>query len=106
MTYITLEEVKAQCRVEDNTEDTMLGIYGNAAEEAVIHETGWTADELVSQNDGAMPDRLRLAMRLIAAHWFRVRESVTGVAPHAVPYAYEYLVKPFTKLSEREEEVQ
>lgn len=103
MTYITLAELKQQARVEDNLSDSLLTIYGNAAENAVITETRWTAEELLEMGNGTMPAELKVAMLMTGAHWFRCRESVSGIASTAIPYAYEYLVKPFVKLSDREE---
>lgn len=97
--YLTIEDLKRQCRVDFEDDDELLSLYGSAAERAVVAATRRSAEELAAMGGGTMPVALRLAMLLLAAHYYRLREAVTGVGQEGVPYAYEYLVKPYVRLS-------
>lgn len=111
---VTLEELKMQMRVDFEDEDTIIKAYGVAAEDAAISSTRRTLEELavigraevtgetVSVEDvdvrADFPARLKIAVLMIAAHWYRNREPVAAVAVNAVPYAWEVLTKPYRKL--------
>lgn len=109
---VTLEELKAQMRVDFEDEDDIIALYGSAAEDAVIEGTRRTLEELkrmgyAEKNDGSrdgelFPDRLKLAILILAAHNYRNREPVASVAQNPVPYSLEVYCKPYRKLTERE----
>jgi hypothetical protein len=112
MKYVTLAEVKAQTRVDFDAEDELLTLYADAAEVAVVDATRRTGDELcqlgyAETHDDGMPEeadaahfpsRLKVAILLTAANWYRNREPVAGVQQHAVPYTLEALIKPYVRL--------
>lgn len=102
--FLTLDEIKGQCRVDFIDDDVVLALYGRAAEDAVMGATRRTAEELEAMGGGTLPVQLRLAMLLLTAHWYRLREAVSGITQSMVPMAYDYLVKPFVRLTETEEE--
>ena len=56
-------------------------------------------DALHFMGGGSLPVELRLAMLLLTAHWYRLREAVAGIEQSLVPMAYDFLVKPFVKLT-------
>jgi uncharacterized phage protein (predicted DNA packaging) len=114
---VTLNELKAQMREDWNEEDELIKLYGVAAEAAVIDATRRTFDELCTlgyaESTGFMPDddigetlkdwfpsRLKVAVLMLAAHYFRNREPVASVAQNPVPYTIEFFVKPYRKLKE------
>lgn len=109
---VTLDELKAQMRVDFEDEDDIITLYGSAAEDAVIEGTRRTLEELkrigyAEKNDGSrdgelFPDRLRLAILILAAHNYRNREPVASVSQNPVPYSLEIYCKPYRKLTERE----
>ena len=98
---VTMAELKQQMRVDFEDEDTVIGLYGKAAEDSIINMTRRSLEELIAV-DGTVPARLKLAILILAAHFYRNREPVAGVAQNPVPYSIAVLVKPFVKLSERE----
>lgn len=111
---VTLDELKAQMREDFDGEDELIQLYGCAAEDAVIHSTYRSMDELraigYKEETGAaapdeglpegdwFPTRLKVAILMLAAHYQRNREPVAAVAQNAVPYAYDFLIKPYRKL--------
>ena len=120
---MTLEELKAQMREDFDGEDDLIRLYGEAAEQAVIGATRRTYEELCrigyTEQTGLklptdeaspgetlpgvawFPARLKVAILMLAAHSHRNREPVAAVAQNAVPYALDMYVKPYVKLSER-----
>lgn len=97
--FLTLDEVKGQVRVDFEDDDLLLSLYGKAAEDAVVRATRRTPEELEGLGGGSLPVELRLAMLLLTAHWYRLREAVAGIEQSLVPMAYDFLVKPFVKLT-------
>ena len=112
---VTLSELKAQMRVEEDDEDALITQYGIAAERQVIAETRRTYDELLAMgyaeyndtepasNDSIdakwFPAMLRVAILMFAAQLYRNREPVvSGTIVAAIPYTLEVLVKPYVKL--------
>lgn len=117
MRVVSLQELKAQMREDWDGEDELITLYGCAAEDAVIQGTCRTLEELrrigyaestgiLADDDEALPDgewfpyRLKVAVLMLASHWFRNREPVASVAQNAVPYTVEYFVKPYRRLKD------
>ena len=112
---VTLPELKAQMREDWDGEDDLIKLYGCAAEEAVVNGTRRTLEELKRigfaestgiyiAEDEALPDgdwfpsRLKVAVLMLASHYFRNREPVASAAQNAVPYTIDFLVKPYRRL--------
>lgn len=108
---VTLDELKMQMRVDLEEEDAIIEAYGMAAEDTVASMTRRTLEELavigraeaqlageVEDVAADFPPRLKVAVLMLAAHWYRNREPVATVAMNAVPYSLEVLVKPYRKL--------
>lgn len=97
---VTLEELKAQMNVDydDEINDAYIARLGRAATSSIINRTRRTREELTVLGGGTFPEELRLAIVQLAAHWYRVRESVSGTSQAAVPFTLDFLVKPYTRL--------
>lgn len=100
--FLTMQELHAQMRIDFEDEDLVVAMYGKAAEDATISATGRTIEELKEMGGGEVPVRLKVAALMLAANWHRNREPVASIAQNVVPYAYDVLMKPFRKLTERE----
>lgn len=104
---VTLEELKQQMREDFDGEDELITLYGEAAEDAVISATRRTIGELEkmgrAEGGNGFPARLKVAILMLAAHSHRNREPVAAVAQNAVPYTLDFYIKPYVKLSDREE---
>lgn len=114
---VTMDELKAQMRVDFEDEDAIICLYGRAAEDAVIRGTARSLGELnrmgYRERMGEepaeelplgdwFPDRLKLAILILAAHSYRNREPVAAIAQNAVPYSIDVFCKPYRKLTDRE----
>ena len=96
---LTLDELKQHLNIDYDDDDIYLAYIGKVAMLRITGMTNRTLDDLKSLGGGAYPEELRLAALQLAAHWYRVRESVSSVNQSAVPFGLNLLVKPFTKLS-------
>ena len=118
---VTLDELKQQMRVDFEDEDEIISLYGVAAEDMVISDTRRSVEELnlmgYMEKHGEEPDddeadevaadilnfpkKLKLAILMLAAHFYRNREPVASIAQNCVPMLYEALTKPYRKLTSR-----
>lgn len=101
---LTLDELKKQARVEWDEEDDLLTLYGQAACEAVLRYTGRREEDLIGLNaertgQAELPKAVTVAALMLAAHWYRTREAVSGLTQAVVPYGIEWLLRPWTKLT-------
>lgn len=108
MKFLTLKEIKEQCRIEPDftLEDTLLTAYGGAAENALLRVCNRTYDDLLEnfgEDDGdggkVVPTDFRLAALMLAKHLYEHRGPTDNVPIYIVPYAIDLMVKPFIRLS-------
>lgn len=105
MGEVSLEIFKQHVRCDDTTEeDGLLEYYLRAAERMVETATGRSVAELKAMEGGEYPTPLAQAAIMLAGHWYNQRESVSGVQMHSVPQSFDFLVKPYRKLTEDTEE--
>lgn len=101
--FPSLEQLKAQMRVEIDVEDELIRLYGDAAMRSALTYIRRSAEELeaLHREDGGegLPPDFKVAVLLLAAHYYRVREAVTSISSLPVPYGLEYLLRPWRKLS-------
>lgn len=98
--FITLQEIKAQCRVDHDEEDALLESIGIASEEIVLKYINRTYYDIVD-DFGEFPEPLRRAVLLMVADQYAHREISTGAAQNSVPYNFEFFLKPYIKLTSR-----
>lgn len=119
---VTLDELKSQMRVDIEEEDSLIALYGVAAENYVVESTRRTIPELnllgylrvhggeelsepdavgISKDNKNFPQTLKVAILMYAAHLYRNREPVAGIAQNAVPHTLDALIKPYRRLSDK-----
>lgn len=104
MPWITLEEVKHQCRLEidDTSQDLLLDLYIGAAKHAIEQHTDRELVESLPEAPTArhlvITDDIRLATLLIIGHWFNNRESVADFEKTEVPLAFGFLLSPYRRI--------
>lgn len=106
LAFLTLDDIKAQCRIVGNREDGILLRYGLAAERKLLKDIGRTQAE-ITQAEGCWPDDLTLAALMLCEQWYKYRSPVENVTLSVVPYGYEALYYPYRKAtysSTREED--
>jgi hypothetical protein len=103
--WLTLDNIKAQCRImpENTLEDKILTLYGAAAENALLNAMNRTVESLI-EDYGEVPDDLHVAGLLLANHLYEHRGPTTNVSLSVVPYALDWLWKPYAILASNKKE--
>lgn len=108
MKFLTLQDIKAQCRIEPDftDEDTLLQLYGAAAENTLLRICNRSVDDIIELfgEDNKMPSDFIVAGLLLAKHLYEHRGPTQNVPIAMVPYTIDMLIMPFMKLGAREEE--
>ena len=101
MKWLTLDYIHAHSRVDFDCEDSLLELYGASAEEAVLNVTRRTYDELIEEY-GEIPAPIYQACLMLVELSYTQRAPVTQTNLYTVPYAFDFLVKPYMKLHDDE----
>lgn len=101
MKYLTLEKIKAQCRIEQDftDEDTLLESYGESAEETVLNILSRTYED-VMEVYGRIPAPLLQATLMLVDVNYQHRSPVSSLNMSFVPYTFDILVKPYMRLAD------
>ena len=102
MRWLTLEMIKAQLRIEpENTsEDTLLAMYGESAEDFILQWTQRTEAELKAMNSvdpTKVPTSIIHASLMIVDTSYQYRNPVSIHITYLVPYTFDVLVAPYRK---------
>ena len=97
MKYLTLELIKAHSRIEYDCEDSLLELYGEAAEDTVCELTRRSYDDFLSEY-GEVPKAVVQASLMLVDVSYSQRSAVGVQQMHAVPYTFDLLIKPYMKL--------
>lgn len=113
MKWLTLEYIKAHSRIDFDIDDTLLELYANAAEETVLNIIRRTYDDVLAtfcttttaDDDGNetttvgnFPNPLMQAALMLVDHSYQQRTPASAQQLYTVPYAFDFLVKPYMKL--------
>ena len=103
MKFLTLQEIKHQCRVDFDYDDERLTAYGNTAEETVAQYLGRgkTVEAMMAslqEEYGQMPESIKTAALMLVAHWYHHNVPTTQGNLSIVPYAFDYILKPYVIL--------
>ena len=103
MKWLTLDKIKHQCRIEVDfhDEDTELEKYGASAEQQVLNDIGRSYSELIAWK-GEVPENLIHASLMLVDQSYRQRSAADTMSWSPVPYAYDMLIKPYTRLASQE----
>ena len=96
MKWLTLEGIKAQCRIEPDfhDEDELLEEIGEGAEETVLNLCNRTYENLIEKYE-KVPVSLVRASKLLVDIGYQYRSAVNPQQMYAVPYAFDLLIKPY-----------
>ncbi|MBU9866812.1 head-tail connector protein [Rahnella aceris] len=101
MQFLTLEQVRAQARLEPDytAEDSSLTLYASAAENAAIKYLNRNLyKESVPPEDLSgmlITADICLAMLMTTSHWYENRSPVTEFEQSSVPLTYQFLLSPY-----------
>lgn len=100
MKWLTLEEIKQQCRIEADftMEDALLTGYGNSAESTILNHLNRTYYDLTEQY-GEVPQDIINASLMLVDVWYQHRSPIEALSLSIVPYTFDLLIKPYMKLA-------
>jgi len=104
MKYLTFEQVKAQLRLDDEQaerERTRLEGMAEAAEDAVLTIIRRPLRN-VKQVYGHVPQKLIQVTLLLVDDWYQHRGTAENFSMSAVPYAFDFMLKPMMRLAGEE----
>ena len=107
MKFLTLEKIKAQCRIEPDfhDEDELLEMYGESAEEVLLNHLRRSYEDIMEVY-GRIPAPLTHASLMLVDVSYQHRSPVSPQNMSIVPYTFDILVKPYMRLANVEEPVQ
>ncbi len=100
--YVTLDEVKRHLNIDSafTADDALICAYASAAEGAIAADLDLSGLDALAEQYGELPQPVRLAILMLAAHFYASREPVVyGATVAAVPLTLEYLVAPYRRFS-------
>lgn len=100
MKILTLEYIKQHSRIDYDCEDELLGLYGDAAEVVLAQHLGRgkTVDDMVdslTEEYGEVPASILQAGLMLVDTSYQYRSPVSQTSLYAVPYTFEFLVRPY-----------
>lgn len=100
MKWLTIEQIKAQCRIEQDftAEDELLEMYGESAENTVLNLLNRTLEDIVEQY-GRIPMPIKHATLLLVDNAYKERSPISPQNMSAVPYTFDLMLKPYMRLT-------
>lgn len=100
MKWLTIDYIKEHSRIDYSGEEELLELYGAAAEDMVLNVIGRTHEEMVEMVEtyGEMPAALMQAALMLVDLSYMQRSPVSQANLYAVPYTFDFLVKPYMRL--------
>lgn len=96
MRVITLEQIKANSRIETDSEDAILEQIGDAAEQMVANLMDRRFDDLIDEF-GDIPAPVVRACLALAEHLYNHRGVVTSQSLSAIPYTIDAMITPYIR---------
>lgn len=94
---VTLEEIKANARIEGDAEDALLIGKGEAAEEAILNLMERSLDDILEEF-GKVPAPIRQAVLMYTNHLYEHRGIVNPTALYNIPYSIDAMIKSYIRL--------
>ena len=101
MKWLTLEKIKAQLRIDQSftLEDGILTMYGESAEDSVLDIIRRSYTDVIEKY-GTVPTPLVHASLMLVELSYKERGAVSSQNLYQVPYAVDFKLKPYMKLSD------
>ena len=103
MKWLTLDYIHAHSRINFECEDSLLELYGDAAEETIADylNRGDTVDDCVASltaQYGRIPVKIYYVGLLLVEASYTYRTPVSPTNMSIVPYNFDFYIKPYMKL--------
>ena len=100
MKWLTLAQIKAQLRIDGNSDDDLLTMYGEAAEDTLLNYLNKTYDEVIEAYT-TMPAPLVQASLMLVDVSYQYRSPLSPTNMYYVPYTFDVLIKPYMRLADK-----
>ena len=98
MKYLTIEDIKAQLRLDFDCEDALLELYGTGAEDTILYLCNRTYENLIESYGGSVPAAIRQVTLELVTNSYEQRSPASPTNLSAVPYNFDLLLKEFVVL--------
>ena len=100
MKFLTLEQIKAQCRIEEDftLEDSKLTLYGESAEQVIFNMCQRPYEDFI-ETYGEIPKDVVHAALLLLTAIYEQRSAVSMQNLSIVHYSFDMKIKPYMRLT-------
>lgn len=99
MKYLTIDDIKAQLRLDSDCDDALLELYGTGAEDTILYLCNRTYENLVGTY-GEVPAAIRqVTLELVTNSYDQGSGPASPTNLSAVPYNFDLLVKEYIALA-------
>lgn len=102
MKFLTIDYIKQHSRIDYDCENALLELYGNSAEQTLLNTLHRTYDEVVEEfgdEENPFPAPLMQAALMLVETAYQYRSPISPINLSYVPYTFDFLVKPYMKLT-------
>lgn len=111
MKWLKIDYIKQHSRIDYDCEDALLELYAESAEEMVLNTLRRTYEDLlenfgIDQPDGSkhVPAAIVQASLMLVDSSYTNRSPISPTNMYQVPYTFDFLVKPYMKLTTNKDE--
>lgn len=98
MKYLTIDMIRSHSRIDFDCDDAMLTLYADAAEEVTLKMLQKSYDDLIDEY-GEVPKPVIQATLFLVDNSYNNRSPASTQQMWTVPYTYDFLLKPYMKLT-------
>lgn len=98
MYAITVEEIKANSRIDCDDEDVLLEQIGEAAEQMVENGIRRSMAEVEADYGGVIPAPLKRASLMLADHLYTNRGATGTIVTGTLPMGVQTMIRPYILL--------
>ena len=98
MKWLTLDYIKEHSRIDYDIEDSLLTLYGNAAEAMVLNICSRSYEDIL-ECYGEVPAPLYQAALMLVDLSYQQRSPISMQNLYTVPYTFDFLIKPYMRLT-------
>lgn len=97
MLFLSLQYIKAHSRICTDCEDSLLELYGNAAEKFIFNYCNRSYEDII-ETYGEIPEDLKLAGLMLVDASYQYRSPISSTNLYVVPYGFDAYIKPYMVL--------
>ena len=98
MKYLSIDDIKAQLNLDFDCDDALLELYGQGAEDTVLHLCNRTYENLIESYGGEVPAAIRNVTLELVTSSYEQRSPASPTNLSAGPYNFDLLVKEYVVL--------